>query len=462
MMDAPMSATTYRPRYHFSPAVGWLNDPNGLVWHDGEYHLFYQWYPRIDVDVSGMCWQHAVSEDLVHWEHLPIALEPDAFGAIWSGSVVVDRANTSGLFDGNGGLVAVFTHHDPASSAERQSLAFSADRGRTWTKYAGNPVLGGADDRDFRDPKVFWHEGSRRWIMVVGVRHRLFASSDLKKWDLLGPTGFSSECPDLFPLRLEGEAACKWVLSLGGRDVVVGEFDGQTFRPETDKLRVDWGMDFYAAQSWDNAPDRRRIWIGWLNNWEYAAKVPDFGARGLMSVPRELALRRTAGGRLVLVQRPIAECTCLRAGVVTGTPEGVDDRDPVGRGDAVEIMATIVPAAGDRCGFRVRASGRNETLIGYDAAEGAVFIDRQRSGNPVTGGRFVAPLPLDGRKLNLRIFVDRCSVEIFCNDGQVVFSSLIFPDFDSQALQWFSESGKSGVEQMTVYRMAGIQQGASR
>jgi fructan beta-fructosidase len=269
---------TYRPLYHFSPVSGWLNDPNGLIWHDGEYHMFYQWHPSVDVDVAGMCWHHAVSPDVVHWQHLDIALEPDSLGAIWSGSAAADTDNTSGLFQGAGGFVAVFTHHAP-SNAERQSLAYSADRGRTWTRYPGNPVLGDDACRDFRDPKVFWHAPTQRWIMIVGVEHQLFASPNLRDWTLLGKPGFKSECPDLFPLAIEGTDEILWGLSLGGRQVVIGTFDGRTFTPQSERVEVDAAPDFYAAQSWENVPGGRRIWIGWLNNWQYAQKLPPFGAR---------------------------------------------------------------------------------------------------------------------------------------------------------------------------------------
>ena len=446
---------TYRPQYHVSPPSGWMNDPNGLIWHDGEYHLFYQWYPKVDVDAAGMCWHHAVSTDLVHWKHLEVALESDALGAIWSGSAAVDRANTSGLFAGAGGLVAVFTHH-AASNAERQSLAVSEDRGRTWRKYAKNPVLGDDTCRDFRDPKVFWHGPTQRWVMIVGVEQQLFASPNLRDWTFLGKTGFKSECPDLFPLLVEGENQVLWVLSLGGRQVAIGTFDGRAFVPQTGPIEVDGGLDFYAAQSWENIPGGRRIWIGWLNNWKYAQKLPDFGARGMMSIPREMSLRRTADRGLVLVQRPIPQLQSLRLDTQTIASQDIRPSRELASGDALEIEATIQPAAGDRCGIKVAVSGSQETLIGYDAASGCAFVDRDRSGLPITNGQSTAPVSLRDGTLDMRIFVDRSSVEAFFNDGETVISSLIHPTEPGRGVEWFSDNGKSSVKEIRVHRLGGI------
>jgi fructan beta-fructosidase len=443
---------TYRPEYHFSPTAGWLNDPNGLIWHEGEYHLFYQWYPTVDVDIAGMCWGHAVAGDLVHWTHLDVALRPDALGAIWSGSAVVDRADTSGLFGGKGGLVAAFTHRS-ASDAQRQGIAYSNDRGRTWMKYAGNPVLGDDASREFRDPKVFWHQPTRRWVMVVGVEHQVFASPNLRDWTLLGKTGFSSECPDLFPLPVEGEDEVLWVLSLAGRQVVVGAFDGRTFTPQTGPIEVDGGPDFYAAQSWENVPGGRRVWIGWLNNWRYARQVPDFGARGFLSVPRELSLRRVAGRGLVLVQRPVPELQVSRTGCERIDPRDIRPGRPLAAGDALEIRATIRPGANDRCGFKVAVGEDQETLVGYDAAADRAFVDRERSGLAVTRGRFDAQVALRNGLVDMQIFVDRCSTEAFFGDGEAVISTQIYPAGPGRAVEWFSENGRSGVEEMRVDRV---------
>lgn len=432
-----------RPKYHLTPPSGWLNDPNGLLYHNGEYHLFYQWCPTMDVDTKSMHWAHAVSRDLSHWQHLEIALAPDALGAIWSGSAVFDRHNTSGFFGSSGGMVAIFTHH--LNGIERQSLAYSTDDGRTWTKYVGNPVLGNSDSRDFRDPKVFWHEPTRRWIMIVGWRQRLFASRNLREWEFLSETGFSSECPDLFPLPVEGSRETKWIISLGGRQISIGDFDGTRFTPQFGPYEVDGAQDFYASQSWEGVPDGRRIWIGWQNDWRYAKVLPHFGARGAMSLPRELSLRAASHGGYSLVQRPAPEIHGLmQKKVALAGPSGTGQR--LFAGDTYELRATFSPQAEDRCGFKVCCSPGGETLIGYDAITRTAFVDRERSGDKLLRGRYTAPLPLRKNFVELCALVDRTNIEVFFNDGAAVFTVLILPRNESTGVEWFSENGKSGLE----------------
>lgn len=444
----------YCPRYHFAPPSGWMNDPNGLVYHRGEYHLFYQWHPELICAAAAMAWGHAVSSDLVRWQHLPVAIEPDELGAIWSGSAVEDINNTSGLFPGQpgGGLAAVFTHHGH-DGAERQSLAFSHDRGRSWTKYPHNPVLGDNACREFRDPKVFWHGPTGRWIMIVGVRHRLYASPDLINWSLLGETGFSSECPDLFLLPVENEAGVRWVLSLAGREYVIGEFNGARFEPQGEPVRVDGGLDFYAAQSWDNSPKGRRIWVAWMNNWKYARQVPDFGSRGFMTVPRQLSLRRGECGTLRLVQAPVAELESLRQERIGPDAAGVQPGQILAEGDSLEIVAVMSPAPGDQCGLKVRAAGRQETLVGYDASVGSAFVDRTRSGLAPLADKSSIALPLRTSAVALRVFVDRSSVEAFFNDGAAVISSQVYSHASSTGVAWFTEDGRSRLDSLAIYRM---------
>ena len=445
--------TVPRPAYHFVPPTGWLNDPNGLVFYAGEYHLFYQWHPNVAVDTDAMYWGHAVSADLVHWSHLPPAIAPDELGSIWSGSAVVDRDNTSGFFPCSEGLVAVFTHHARAG-AERQSLAYSGDRGRNWAKFEGNPVLGGEANRDFRDPKVFWHAPSGRWIMIVGVKQSLHASADLKTWTPLGATGFKSECPDLFPLPIEGEAGQAWIDSLAGSHYVVGRFNGRAFGATGEPVRVDGGLDFYASQSWDNEPSGRRIWIGWLNNWKYARQLPDFGATGFMTIPRELTLRRQASGELRLIQRPIRELESLRAQTLGHNASSASTGRLLDGADALEIIATIRPGPADRCGLKVKAAASQETLVGFDASAGSVFVDRTRAGLDLLADRSEAPLPSGGGPRTLRIFVDRLSAEAFFDDGAGVITSLVCSDPSATGLAWFTENGTSGLESLAVHRLA--------
>ncbi len=332
-------AEQYRPQFHFSPEAHWMNDPNGLVYLDGEYHLFYQYYP--DSNVWGpMHWGHAVSPDMIHWKHLPVALFPDSLGYIFSGSAVADVKNTSGLGSAeNPPLVAIFTYHDPigekngSNKFQNQGLAYSIDKGRTWTKYPGNPVLKSPGIRDFRDPKVFWHNESDKWIMILAVNDRvhLYSSPNLLDWTFLsefgqgiGAHGGVWECPDLFRIKVRGTNEMKWVMLVsinpGGPNggsatqYFVGNFDGTNFIKENKEIQwVDWGRDNYAGVTWSNVPesDGRRLFLGWMSNWQYANVVPTHVWRSAMTVPRELALMHTGDGYL-LVSNPVRELESLR------------------------------------------------------------------------------------------------------------------------------------------------------
>ncbi|UYG06888.1 glycoside hydrolase family 32 protein [Halomonas sp. M4R1S46] len=318
------------PALHFTPPQGWMNDPNGLVYFAGEYHLCYQYYP--DDRVWGpMHWGHAVSSDLVHWQHRPVALAPDAQGMCFSGSAIVDWHDNSGLFGGEPGLLAFYTVHretagNPDDYVQEQCLAYSRDSGRSWQKYPGNPILPNPGLRDFRDPKVVWHAPSRRWVMALacGQVIRFYLSDDLLDWRLASEFGDGQgahtegpwECPDLFELPVEGaaegEPATRWVLVVGVgageqddfgsfTQYFVGHFDGERFHnenPADGVLMMDEGRDFYAVQTWSDVPDSdgRRLAIAWLNNWLYANRIPEAGWRGTMSFPRELSLEETGEG----------------------------------------------------------------------------------------------------------------------------------------------------------------------
>jgi fructan beta-fructosidase len=294
----------HRPQFHFSPPQKWMNDPNGMVYFNGSYHLFYQYYP--DSTVWGpMHWAHATGSDLVHWKNEPIALYPDSLGYIFSGSAVVDKKNTTG-FGKNGKipLVAIFTHHDPKTEGrtdfENQSIAYSLDEGKTWTKYAGNPVLKNPGIVDFRDPKVMWYENRQKWVMTLATKDRVtfYSSPNLKEWkkesefgEKVGAHGGVWECPDLFSLDFNGKTY--WVLFVsvnpGGPNkgsatqYFIGEFDGSKFTPlDTDARWVDWGADNYAGVTWSNTGNRR-IFLGWMSNWQYAQVVPTQKWRSAMT-----------------------------------------------------------------------------------------------------------------------------------------------------------------------------------
>lgn len=495
----------FRPQFHFSPAKNWTNDPNGPVYYKGEYHLFFQYNPFGD-EWGHMSWGHAVSRDMVHWRQLPVAI-PESHGVmIFSGSVVVDGHNSSGLCSESAGggrscLVAIYTGYRPAASGQEQNqsqyLAYSNDRGRSWTEYAGNPVVD-LHRADFRDPKVFWYAPGRKWVMVTALppqhKVRFFGSADLKHWTALsdfGPAGAVGgvwECPDMFPLAVDGDPHdVRWVLSVNvnpggvaggsGDQYFVGRFDGTTFTndsPDAAPLWADYGADFYASTSFSDIPvsDGRRIWIGWLDNWRYAARVPTHPWRGQQSIPRTLGLKRFPDG-IRLVQQPIRELQALRGTPVSIRDVSIADADRLLearglRGDTFEVEAEIEPGSAAEFGFYVRKS-RNSyaeiTQIGVNPAKSKIFLDRGRSGNvsfdPAFPARHSAPLDLTrGQPVKIHFFVDRSSVEVFAGDGESVISDLIFPSPSSDGLEfycWHSCRGAGErVVKLTVWPIAGI------
>jgi fructan beta-fructosidase len=474
----------HRPRYHFTPPRNFMNDPNGLVFFEGEYHLFYQHNPFGDT-WGHMSWGHAVSDDLVHWQHLPVALREEDDVMVFSGSAVVDRRNTSGFCGPADArvacLVAIYAGH--GRGKQTQNLAWSRDRGRTWTKYAGNPVLD-IGSKDFRDPKVFWHEPSARWVMVVALAEerkiRFYGSADLKSWTPLGdfgPAGYTKgqwECPDLFELEVDGDPARKrWVLDvdvnpeapLGGSadQYFVGSFDGTTFRndnPPGQVLWADHGKDFYASLSWSDLPssDSRRIWIAWMSNWQYANEDPTSPWRGMFTIPRTLRLVSTREG-LRLAQEPVAEVKTLRGKHWSMPPREVTGSVAAGdiTGDALEIVAEVAGGSATSFGFKVRKGQGEETVVGYDVRAQEVFLDRRRSGNVGVHrdfpGRHASPLALDGGRLRLHLLVDRSSVEVFAGGGRAVITDRIFPDPASQGVEVWAEGGPARLVALDAWRL---------
>ena len=462
-----------RPQYHNTPARNWMNDPNGLVYHDGEWHLFHQYNPEGDT-WGHMSWAHAVSRDLVHWEHLPVALREEDGVMMFSGSAVVDRRNTSGFgATDRPPLVAIYTGH--GHDKQTQNLAHSTDNGRTWTKFAGNPVI---DEKlkDFRDPKVFWHGPTNRWVMAVALsdqrKVRFYGSKDLKAWEALSDFGGQGaiegvwECPDLFELPVRGadSSRTRWVLAVSvsagapaganGCQYFVGDFDGTTFRNANPKETVLWadrGPDFYAPQTWSDVPptDGRRIWIGWMTNFRYAPVEPTSPWRGTQSLPRELTLVETKDGPR-LAQSPVRELATLRG-------ELLDPPQYAGAGQSLELELVFDPArdghvivCGDDAG--------NGTVIGYDAAERQVYVDRtkSRAGEPFHKefpARFAAPVtPEQGSgAVATRVFVDRTSVEVFAGNGESVITANTFPDPQATRL-----SHAAGAKSLKVWRLNSI------
>lgn len=440
---------TYRPIYHFTPSKGWMNDPNGLIFIDGEYHLFYQYYP--DSTVWGpMHWGHAVSKDLVNWEELPIALYPDSLGYIFSGSSVFDAENSSGLGTAeNPPVVAIYTYHDMAGEKsgakdyQKQAIAYSLDKGRTWTKYEGNPVLPNQGIKDFRDPKVSQiteADGNKRWIMTLAVLDRIqfFGSSDLKDWTLLsefgqgiGAHGGVWECPDLLPFTTP-DGKQKWVLLVslnpGGpqngsaTQYFIGDFQNGTFTPDDTMIRwLDYGPDNYAGVTWANLPkeQNRTLFIGWMSNWLYAQRLPTKTWRSAMTIPRELSLF-DVDGTLLVKSSPAEELLALRLQAIS-----LSGKESVLPSEAVEILAEV----DNEDHFQLKFSNElgEELLISKEM--GLVTIDRRQAGKADFHPDFSAAhaAPMSWKAKNLRIFLDASSIELFVNEGELVLTSLLFP-----------------------------------
>lgn len=466
----------WRPAVRFAPARNWINDPNGLVFFDGEYHLFCQHNPHGD-QWGNMSWAHAVSPDLVRWEELPVALEPDELGDIYSGSAVVDHHDTSGLFGGKPGLVAIYTS---AGESQQQCIAYSTDRGRTWTKHAENPVIPNPGIADFRDPKVFWHEGTGRWVLLVaaGDRIQVHGSANLLDWELLsefgaehGSHGGVWECPDLFELPVDGDPArTRWVLIVsinpggpaGGSatQCFTGDFDGARFTADGSPEEVRWvdrGADFYAPQSFSDVPDGRRLWLGWTGNWNYADKIPTDPWRGMMSTPRRLGLATGTDGGVVLVQQPVEELAGVRANPRAWSGPLTEGGGAEFRGSAVDVVARFRLGAASAVGLDVFAGPGGRTRIGCDVAAGELFVDRSGSGSAQVSAEFPArhstPLAVDGDAVELRIIADRSCVEVFAAGGRAVLTDLVFPDVGSDRISAFAEGTGAHVE-LEVFDLA--------
>ncbi len=511
---APATASDpHRPRCHFTAQKNWINDPNGLIWHQGEYHLFFQYNPYGD-QWGHMSWGHAVSPDLLHWTELPVAIAEDERVSIYSGSVVSDRHNRSGFGTAeNPPLVAIYTGClRVPEGGQAQELAYSLDRGRTWTQYARNPVLT-APVKDFRDPKVFWHAATERWVMAVVLpdarKAQFHASTDLKTWTLLSEfeAPFEGqgiwECPDLLRLPVAGGAdaaeAAPWCFKVDvfgghpsggtGARLFFGHFDGTRFvaEPEAAPQWADFGADFYAALSWSDVPQpdpddpapQRAVWLAWMNCHRYAKHLPTSPWRGAMSLPRELQARRVADGRWQLLQRPLPALAGLRGPVRTVAAHTLRDQvrdillpgsdadaqpdgpvvDPVD-GHALDIELAITASTASRCGLRLRVGADEATVVGYDAALGVVFVDRSRSGFLPPGDALYAqrhdvavPAPSADLPLRWRVLLDACLLEVFIGDGEAVISEQIFPAASSSGLQLFADNGSAAFSDLRLWAL---------
>jgi fructan beta-fructosidase len=445
--DVAKDDEPFRLGYHFTPPSGWMNDPNGMVFYDGEYHLFYQHYP--DSTVWGpMHWGHAVSRDMIRWEHLPIALYPDSLGYIFSGSAVVDRNNTSGLGDGQSPpIVTIFTYHDAEAQRagridyQSQGIAYSLDRGRSWTKFKDNPVLSNPGIEDFRDPKVMWDEERGQWVMALAVKDHIefYSSPNLKTWNKLsefgktvGAHGGVWECPDLFPLK-DDKGNVKWILFVsinpggpqGGSatQYFIGDFDGKTFTAQDTTTRwIDHGPDNYAGVTWSDIPgeDGRRLFLGWMSNWDYGQVVPTESWRSAMTLPREVTLvQRPENYELKF--EPVRELSSIQGDPIAFTGDAHLDSPLFKVSFSVENPA-------EPFSLIISNDGNEQIVLSLNGD--TLSFDRTTSGSTSFNESFPAvhQFNISGilvRKLD--VYVDVASVEVFVNDGERVMTEIVFP-----------------------------------
>ena len=505
----------YRPSYHFTPLYGWMNDPNGMVYKDGEYHLYFQYNPY-GSKWGNMHWGHAVSRDLIHWEHLDPAIARDPVGHIFSGSSVVDKKNTAGF--GKDAIIAIYTNNS-VNHDEVQCIAYSNDNGRTFTKYEGNPVLTPFDGlKDFRDPKVFWYEKDKCWFMIVSAdkETRFYKSKNLKKWDYvsafgkgLGQQPCQYECPDFFQLPVNGdEKNKKWVMTMninpgcwfGGSatEYFVGDFDGKNFTcPDANEVKwLDWGKDHYATVTFSNTGSRV-LAITWMSNWQYANLTPFKQNRGANGLPRELKLYEK-NGKYYISEDVAPEALALRKstkelGSQTVEGEKAFTGATSGMEGAFEIEADVTADANGIAGIELYNNKRERTLIYIDMKEGKVVMDRTESGLTDFGKQSVphdielawdkqraaegkqpariensinykndfalatwAPLNLcqEGKKtFHLDIFADKSSIELFVDGGRIAMTNLVFPVAPYENVKLYSQGGKAEFQNMKIHTL---------
>lgn len=468
----------YRPQFHFSPDSAWMNDPNGMVYYEGEYHLFYQYYPE-SIVWGPMHWGHAISNDLVHWQHMPIALYPDSLGFIFSGSAVVDWDNTTGFGSTeNPPLIAIFTYHDPeivetgGVDVESQAIAYSLDKGRSWTKYEGNPVIPNDGNRDFRDPNVIWNEEIQKWNLVLSAHDhvQIYTSDNLKNWKYESDFGIDAgthdgvwECPDLFPLQVEGTDETKWVLIVNinpggpnggsGTQYFLGDFNGHQFTADSKETNwVDWGRDNYAGVTWSDVPkeDGRRIFLGWMSNWDYANVVPTEKWRSAMTLPRTLSLVKK-NEQYILKSTPVTETELIinnsttinidEALKISGVKE-LDIQELTLNKSRLSLVFEIGKTLPESFGILLENELGENVTFSYSASAEQFQFDRTQSGDMSFSDKFsgisVAPYEI-GSTLTLELFVDAASVEIFVNGGDLVMTEIFFNSQSFSKLKVFAD-----------------------
>lgn len=470
---------SFRPVYHHTPAYGWMNDPNGMFYKDGVYHLYFQYNPYGSV-WGNMHWGHSTSTDLMHWKFEGCAIVPDAWGAIFSGSCVVDHENTAGF--GKEAVVAFYTSakSTPWGDIQMQSMAYSLDNGKTFTKYEGNPILT-SSEKDFRDPKVFWYAPGKHWVMIlaVGQHMEIYSSVNLKEWKkesefgaMQGAHGGVWECPDLVEIPVEGTREKKWVLicnlnpggPFGGSaaQYFVGSFDGKKFVNEspTQTKWMDWGKDNYATVTWNNAPDGRCIALGWMSNWQYANNVPTRQYRSANTLARDLTLYRE-GQELYLKSTPSVEVKKARGKKVSIPSFKVSEKHEIvnlfeEKQGAYEVEIVIQNAGASKIAFCLLNDKGEKVSMYYDLNRKQFVMDRSESGKVDFSKDFpavtVAPANVD-KELTLRLFVDRSSIEAFGEDGKFVMTNLVFPSQPYVKMCFEADKNGYAVKSLNVYKL---------
>lgn len=446
----------YRPQIHFSPQAHWMNDPNGMVYNNGIYHLFFQYYPGGSV-WGPMHWGHATSADLIHWQQQPVALYPDSIGYIFSGSAVTDSNNTSGFgINGKAPLVAVFTQHDTVGEKaknnifQNQSIAYSNDDGKTWATYAHNPVLKNPGIADFRDPKVMWYEPGKKWMMTLAVKDHInfYSSPDLKSWTKesefgkdAGAHGGVWECPDLFWLDDNGKKLWVLIVSVGsgapnagsGTQYFIGDFNGNTFTAIDNKTRwMDYGADDYAGVTWSGTTNRK-IFLGWMSNWLYAQKVPTLTWRSAMTLPRELRIQHT-GNDIFIAAEPVKELKKIESKPVVFADEKVDKKfDVTAKMQEIKFPCRLNLSFEKPEDFSLVLSNNldEKLIIGFDKRQNQYFIDRTKSGTTSFqkdfASKHIAPRLTGNNAMKISLFIDVGSVELFADNGETTMTDLFFP-----------------------------------
>ena len=468
----------YRPNFHFTPKANWMNDPNGMFYFNGTYHLYYQYYP--DGNVWGpMHWGHATSTNMIAWEEEPIAIYPDDLGLIFSGSAVVDVNNTSGFGkDGIVPIVAMYTYHNMKGEQagdldfQTQAIAYSLDEGMTWVKYDKNPVIPNSGIKDFRDPKVIWDVDHSKWIMTLAAGDKVlfYSSLNLREWILESSFGAAFgqhdgmwECPDLFPIKVSGQDETKWVLLVSinpaapnggsGTQYFVGDFDGQKFTLDTDfkqqlqqdrAVWLDYGRDNYAGVTWSNIPkkDGRKLFIGWMSNWEYARDVPTETWRSAMTIPRELKLKKNEK-EFVLSSAPVSELSKYVSKTIVKETLTVNNQKTIITQSEIDLSRVRIQLEmnhlkSDKYDFTFQNSFGDRLSFGIDNIKKQYYLNRQNSGKVTFSDKFAntiskAPIKNPSNMLKIEVLVDKTSIEVFYNDGETIMTEIFFPNKSFEA-----------------------------